>query len=92
MNQTMNLLLKFDYQCTFMYCLFRPQTKGYALANSYMTIYEKTENKKVNQFPLAPMGVLAPGSAQTRPSARPLSTLAEFFLEGEVKLAESFSD
>ena len=31
------------------------------------------------KFPLAPMGVLAPGSAHARPSAQPPSTLAEIF-------------
>ena len=51
----------------------------------------------LGKFPLAPMGVLAPGSAHSRPSARPpIDTSGNFsahiFFGGWVKLAESFSD
>ena len=47
------------------------------------------------EFPLAPMGVLAPGSAHARPSARPpIDTSGNFsahMSEGG-KLSDSFSD
>ena len=45
--------------------------------------------------PLAPMGVLAPGSAHARPSARPpIDTSGNFSadMSGGLKLSESFSD
>ena len=40
---------------------------------------EGDDEKYNNKIPLKPMGVLAPGSAHARPSARPPSTLAEIF-------------
>ena len=54
----------------------------------------KSDN--IFKFPLAPMGVLAPGSAHARPSARPpIDTSGNFSAHmsgGGVKLSESFSD
>ena len=47
------------------------------------------------KFPLAPMGVLAPGSAHARPSARPpIDTSGNFsaHMSGGGKLSDSFSD
>ena len=40
-------------------------------------VYKREQNYL--EFPLAPMGVLAPGSAHARPSDGPPSTLAEIF-------------
>ena len=42
-----------------------------------MLLSQNLENIKV--FPLAPMGVLAPGSAHARPSARPPIDISEKF-------------
>ena len=47
------------------------------------------------KFPLAPMGVLAPGSAHARPSARPpIDTSGNFsdHMSGGGELSDSFSD
>ena len=41
---------------------------------------EKLQDAQQEQFPLAPMGVLAPGSAHTWPSAQPPIDTSEFFL------------
>ena len=59
-------------------------------------VYKGYQSRKAREteFPLAPMGVLAPGSAHA--PLGPPSTLAEIFrrtcLGGGVKLSESFSD
>ena len=48
-----------------------------------------------SNFPLAPMGVLAPGSAHARPSARPpIDTSGNFsvHMSGGGKLSDSFAD
>ena len=56
---------------------------------------EVRHKEKSGKFPLAQMGVLAPGSAHTRPSARPpIDTSGNFsahMSEGG-KLSDSFSD
>ena len=56
---------------------------------------EKQIHKTKTKNTLAPMGVLAPGSAHARPSARPpIDTSGNFLahMSGGVKLSESFSD
>ena len=61
-------------------------------------IANRNEHAHLSKFPLAPMGVLAPGSAHTRPSARPPIDTSGFFLAhmsgGGLggKLSDSFSD
>ena len=37
----------------------------------HLTKFQKHQVKTTSKFPLTPMGVLAPGSAHARPSARP---------------------
>ena len=53
------------------------------------------ENVKLLEFPLASMGVLAPGSVHARPSAQPpIDTSGNFsaHMSGGGKLSDSFSD
>ena len=43
----------------------------------HLTKFQKHQVKTTSKFPLTPMGVLAPGSAHARPSARPPFDLSE---------------
>ena len=57
----------------------------------------RPQQQEEEKFPLAPMGVLAPGSANTRPSAQPpVDSSGNFSAHvsrgGGVKLSDSFSD
>ena len=69
-------------------------TKG---VNSFLVIYSLYKKQLKQKFTLAPMGVLAPGSAHAIPTAQPLINTSGNFLVhmsggGDVKLSESFSD
>ena len=75
-----------------LYCKQRKLSKPMK-AKAQITVL--TNNRA--QFPLAPMGVLGPGSAQARPSARPpIDTSGNFsaHMSGGSggKLSDSFSD
>ena len=59
--------------------------------------HSRVKQEQEGKFPLAPMGVLAPGSAHARPSARPpIDTSGNFSAHmsggGGGKLSDSFSD